>query len=170
VFGGANPVAGPFFAFSVPEPTGVVAAVAPQQDSLLGLVSVIAPIICSGNTVVLVTSHDRPLPAVALAEALATSDLPGGVVNVLTGSPAEILPWLAEHGDVNALDLTGATADERAVNLSRMSAQQLIAPMASNYARWVNFPWLVVEAGLARTKPAPYGAVSVPSVLTAQPR
>ena len=114
VFGGANPVAGPFFAFSVPEPTGVVAAVAPPDDSLLGLVSVIAPIICSGNSVVVIASESRPLPAVALTEVLATSDLPAGVVNLLTGSPAEIFPWLAEHGDVNALDLTGADPGRRA--------------------------------------------------------
>ncbi len=113
VFGGANPVAGPFFAFSVPEPTGVVAAVAPAEDSLLGLVSVLAPIICTGNTAVLVTSETRPLPAIVLAEVLATSDLPGGVVNLLTGSAAEIFPWLAAHGDVNALDLTGATSEQR---------------------------------------------------------
>jgi acyl-CoA reductase-like NAD-dependent aldehyde dehydrogenase len=113
VFGGANPVAGPFFAFSVPEPTGIVAAVAPSDDSLLGLVSVIAPIICSGNTVVVIASESRPLPAVALTEVLATSDLPTGVVNLLTGSPAEIFGWLAEHGDVNALDLTGVELAER---------------------------------------------------------
>ncbi len=113
VFGGANPVAGPFFAFSVPEPTGVVAAVAPTESSLLGLVSVLAPIICSGNTVVVVASEQRPLPAVVLGEMMATADLPGGVVNILTGSPAEIFPWLAAHGDVNALDLTGAGQDQR---------------------------------------------------------
>lgn len=113
VFGSSNPVAGPFFSFSTPEPTGVVAAVAPDSDSLLGLVSVIAPIICSGNAVVVVASHLRPLAAITLAEVLATSDLPGGVVNVLTGSSAEIMPWLASHGDVNALDLTGGTVEQR---------------------------------------------------------
>jgi acyl-CoA reductase-like NAD-dependent aldehyde dehydrogenase len=113
VFGGANPVAGPFFAFSVPEPTGVVAAVAPQDGSLLGLVSVLAPIVCTGNSVVVVASETRPLPAIVLGEILATSDVPGGVVNILTGSPAEIFPWLAQHGDVNALDLTGAAPDQR---------------------------------------------------------
>ncbi len=107
VFGGANPVAGPYFSFSVPEPTGVVAAVAPQDDSLLGLISVLAPIITSGNSVVLVSSFARPLPAVAFAEVLATSDLPPGVVNILTGDAAEVMPHLAAHGDVNALDLTG---------------------------------------------------------------
>jgi acyl-CoA reductase-like NAD-dependent aldehyde dehydrogenase len=113
VFGGANPVAGPYFSFSTPEPTGVVAAFAPADDSLLGLVGVVLPVITSGNTVVVVASQSRPLPAVTLAEVLATSDLPGGVVNVLTGDPAEIGPHLAAHGDVNALDLTGVDGDLR---------------------------------------------------------
>jgi acyl-CoA reductase-like NAD-dependent aldehyde dehydrogenase len=108
VLGGANPVAGPYFDFSVPEPTGVVAVLAPQTSALLGLVSVVAPVIATGNTCVVVSSHDRPLPAVTLAEVLATSDVPGGVVNLLTGSAAELGPWLAAHRDVNAIDLTGA--------------------------------------------------------------
>jgi acyl-CoA reductase-like NAD-dependent aldehyde dehydrogenase len=110
--GGANPVAGPFFNLSVPEPTGVVAVLAPQDSSLLGLVSVLAPIIVTGNTVVLISSQDRPLPAVTLAECLATSDVPGGVVNVITGRTAEIAEHLAAHGDVNGLDLAGATPDQ----------------------------------------------------------
>lgn len=113
VFGSSNPVAGPFFSFSTPEPTGVVAAFAPQQDSLLGLVSVIAPIICSGNTAVVVTSQAFPLPAVTLSEVLATSDVPGGVVNILTGDAAELGTHLAAHADVNALDLTGVDGDLR---------------------------------------------------------
>lgn len=113
VFGSSNPVAGPFFSFSTPEPTGVVAAFAPQDDSLLGLVSVIAPIITSGNTAVVVTSEARPLPAVTLAEVLATSDLPGGVVNILTGSAAELGTHLATHADINALDLTGVDGELR---------------------------------------------------------
>jgi acyl-CoA reductase-like NAD-dependent aldehyde dehydrogenase len=113
VFGGANPVAGPYFSFTVPEPTGVVAAVAPQQDSLLGLVSVMAPVITSGNSLVLIASTERPLPAMAFAEVLATSDLPGGVVNILTGDAAEVMPHLATHADVNALDLTGCDDDLR---------------------------------------------------------
>lgn len=121
VFGGANPVAGPFFSFTTPEPTGVVAAVAPQQDSLLGLVSVVLPVITGGNAVVVVAASERPLPAIALAEVLATSDLPGGVVNVLTGDPAEVMPHLAAHGDVNALDLTGCD-DELATELARAAA------------------------------------------------
>lgn len=109
VSGSANPVAGPYFNLSVPEPTGVVASIAPQSGgSLLGLVSVIAPAIVSGNTLVVVAHETAPLPAISLAEVLATSDLPGGVVNILSGSPAELAPWLAGHADVNALDLAGA--------------------------------------------------------------
>ncbi|CAN5822669.1 aldehyde dehydrogenase family protein [soil metagenome] len=110
VLGGANPVAGPYFNLSVPEPTGVVAVMAPA-DPLLGLVSVVAPAIVTGNTVVVVASRPHPLPAVTLGEVLATSDLPGGVVNVLTGSATEIAPWLASHRDVDALDLSGVDAD-----------------------------------------------------------
>jgi acyl-CoA reductase-like NAD-dependent aldehyde dehydrogenase len=105
--GAANPVAGPFFNLSSPEPTGVVAAFAPQASSLLGLIAVLAPIVVSGNTVVVVASEARPLPAVSLGEVLATSDVPGGVVNVLTGHTDELAPILAGHLDVNAIDLTG---------------------------------------------------------------
>lgn len=109
VAGNANAVAGPFFNISVPEPTGVVAIVAPQAaGSLLGLVSVVAPVLAAGNTVIVIANERAPLAAISLGEVLATSDVPGGVVNVLTGSPAEIAPWLASHGDVNALDLAGA--------------------------------------------------------------
>ncbi|GAA2135676.1 aldehyde dehydrogenase family protein [Nocardioides koreensis] len=111
VVGGANPVAGPFFNISTPEPTGVVAVLAPQESSLLGLVSVVAPAIVTGNTVVVVSSYDRPLPAVTFSEVLATSDVPGGVVNILTGSAAAIGPWLASHMDVNAIDLTGVAGE-----------------------------------------------------------
>ena len=109
VAGNANAVSGPYFNLSTPEPTGVVAIIAPQVgNSLLGLASVIAPAILTGNTVVVVASEAAPLAAVSLAEVLATSDVPGGVVNILTGSPAEIAPWLAGHADVNAIDLAGA--------------------------------------------------------------
>jgi acyl-CoA reductase-like NAD-dependent aldehyde dehydrogenase len=103
----ANPVAGPYFDLSVPEPTGVVAALAPQGSSLLGLAAVVAPIVVSGNTVVVVASEQRPLPAVTLGEVLATSDVPGGVINILTGHTEELAPVLASHLDVNAIDLTG---------------------------------------------------------------
>lgn len=106
--GNANPVAGPYFNLSVPEPTGVVAIVAPQQQGLLGLTSVIAPALVTGNAVVAVAADASPLVAISLAEVLATSDVPAGVVNILTGEAAELAPWLAGHADVNALDLTGA--------------------------------------------------------------
>ncbi len=127
VRGGANPVAGPFVNFSLPEPVGVVAVLAPQDSALLGLVSVIAPAIVSGNTAVVLASERYPLPAVTLAEVLATSDVPGGVVNLLTGRVAEVAPWLASHMDVNAIDVAGAPgalADDMAVaaaeNLKRV--------------------------------------------------
>ncbi len=112
VVGATNPVAGPYFDFSVPEPTGVVAVLAPQKSSLLGLVSVVAPVVVSGNTAVVASSRDRPLPAITLCEVLATSDVPGGVVNMLTGSLADTAPTLASHMDVNAIDLTGAAGDD----------------------------------------------------------
>ncbi|MFJ6184617.1 aldehyde dehydrogenase family protein [Streptomyces sp. NPDC092295] len=108
VVGGANPVAGPFFNLSTPEPAGVVAVLAPRESSFLGLVSVIAPVIATGNTAVVVASEKSPLPALSLGEVLATSDLPGGVVNVLSGRTAEIAAPLAAHQDVNGIDLTGA--------------------------------------------------------------
>jgi acyl-CoA reductase-like NAD-dependent aldehyde dehydrogenase len=121
VAGGANQVAGPYFNFSVPEPTGVVAVLAPGESSLLGLVSVVAPVIATGNAAVVVASEERPLPAITLAEVLATSDVPGGVVNVLTGRMAELAPVLAGHFDVNAIDLTGADDGSRA-ELERLAA------------------------------------------------
>ncbi|MDF1480073.1 aldehyde dehydrogenase family protein [Leifsonia sp. H3M29-4] len=125
VAGNGNAVSGPYFNLSTPEPSGVVAIVAPQDgDSLLGLVAVIAPAILSGNTVVVVASERSPLGAISLAEVLATSDVPGGVVNILTGSPAEIAPWLAGHADVNALDLVGA-GDIDWVDLQILAADTL---------------------------------------------
>lgn len=111
VLGGTNPVAGPYFNFTIPEATGVVGVAAPQDQSLLGLVSRVAPAIVSGNTAVVLASEKSPLPAVSLSEVLATSDVPGGVVNVLTGSTAELVPWLAGHMDVNAIDVTGVPAE-----------------------------------------------------------
>jgi acyl-CoA reductase-like NAD-dependent aldehyde dehydrogenase len=107
VLGSSNPVAAPYFNFTIPEPTGVVGVVAPETSSLLGLVSRLAPPLVAGNTVVLLTSEGRPLPAVTLSEVLATSDVPGGVVNVLTGRKAELIPVLAGHADVDALDTWG---------------------------------------------------------------
>jgi len=124
VAGAANQVAGPFFNFSVPEPTGVVTVVAPAESSLLGLVSVLAPVIATGNTAVVVASERRPLPAVTLAEVLATSDVPAGVVNVLTGFTAEVAPVLAGHMDVNAIDLTGVEPAARA-DLEELAAENV---------------------------------------------
>lgn len=125
VHGNANPVAGPYFNLSSPEPTGVVGVLAPADPALLGLVSVLAPVIVTGNAVVLLAARDRPLPAITLSEVLATSDLPGGVVNVLTGDPAETAPWLASHLDVNALDLAGAEDPAFAADLERAGADNL---------------------------------------------
>ncbi|MET7642755.1 aldehyde dehydrogenase family protein [Streptomyces sp. NPDC005426] len=131
IVGGANPVAGPFFNLSTPEPTGVVAVLAPQESSFLGLVSVLAPVIATGSTAVVVASERSPLPALSLGEVLATSDLPGGVVNILSGKTAEIATPLASHQDVNGIDLTGADADlakeleiAAADNLKRVSRPQ----------------------------------------------
>lgn len=124
VAGSANPVAGPYFDLSVPEPTGVVAVLAPQRSSLLGLVAVLAPVIAGGSVAVVLASADRPLPAVTLTEVLATSDVPGGVVNVLTGDTAEVAPWLASHMDVNAIDLAGAAHLDWA-ELERAAADNL---------------------------------------------
>jgi acyl-CoA reductase-like NAD-dependent aldehyde dehydrogenase len=146
VRGGANQVAGPYFNFSLPEPTGVVAVLAPQDSPLLGLVSVLAPAIVSGNTVVVVASEKYPLPAVTLAEVLATSDVPGGVVNLLTGRVAEIAPWLASHMDVNAIDLAGALDAPGAL------ADDLAVAAAENLKRVVRLPvsdW-TAEPGLDR--------------------
>jgi acyl-CoA reductase-like NAD-dependent aldehyde dehydrogenase len=123
VLGSSNPVAGPYFNFTVPEPTGVVAVIAPDEPPLLGLVSRVVPALTGGNAVVAVASETHPLAAIELAEALATSDVPGGVVNLLTGRRSELAPWLASHMDVNALDLTGADGD--APDLERAAADNV---------------------------------------------
>jgi len=124
VVGGANPVAGPYLNHSAPEPSGVIAVVAPTGP-LLGLVSVVAPVITTGNTAVVIASEQHPLTAITLAEVMATSDLPGGVVNVLTGSAAEIAPWLASHLDVNGIDLTGVSDPDLARTLEEAAAENL---------------------------------------------
>lgn len=130
VLGNLNPVAGPFFNISTPEPTGVVAVIAPEKPALLGVVSRLAPVLVPGNAAVLVTSRSLPLPAATFAEALATSDVPGGVINILTGSAAELTPWLAGHMDVDAIDLTGSDP-------SLLEAAELAA--ADNVKRVVRF-------------------------------
>ncbi len=137
VLGGTNPVAGPYFNFTIPEPTGVVAVVAPEEPPLLGLTSRLAPVLVGGNTAVVVASESRPLAAVELAEALATSDVPGGVVNVLTGRRDELAPVLAAHMDVNALDLSGA--DGSAAELEQAAAgnvKRVVHGAADSQSPW----------------------------------
>lgn len=151
VYGNLNPVSGPFFNISTPEPSGIVCSIAPAEVPLLGLVSRVAPALVTGNTVVVVASERRPIPAVTLGEAMAVSDVPGGVVNLLTGSPAELIPWMAGHMDVNVLDLTGAPADtvtaaegaaaenmKRVVRSSNLDVQspQLIAAFTETKTVW----------------------------------
>lgn len=155
VVGNANPVAGPYFNLSTPEPTGVVAVLAPQHSSLLGLISTIAPVIVTGNTCVVVSSYQRPLPAVTLSEALATSDVPGGVVNILTGDAASVAPWLASHMDVNAIDLTGvAGAPDLAVELERAAADNLKRVRRAPAAEpdWTEEPGLDAMTAFLETK------------------
>lgn len=146
VLGGANAVSGPFFNLSEPEPTGVVGVLAPAGSSLLGLVSVLAPVITSGNTAVLVAPERAPLPAVTLAEALATSDLPAGVANLLTGRVAELAPPLAGHADVNALDLAGA--GDLATELEELAATTLKRVLRPGPDDWTD-----PDPGLSRVRP-----------------
>ncbi len=151
VHGSSNPVAGPYFDFSVPEPMGVVAVLAPQESSLLGLVSVVAPVIATGNTCVVLASERAPLPAVTLSEVLATSDVPGGVVNVLTGRTAEVAPWLASHMDVNAIDLAGAAASDVA-ELERAAADNLKRTYRPRPVDWTEPPGTGRMAAFLETK------------------
>ena len=142
ILGSSNPVAAPYFNFTIPEPTGVVGVVAPETSSLLGLVSRLAPPLVSGNAVVLLTSETRPLPAVTLSEVLATSDVPGGVVNVLTGLRKELIPVLAAHADLDALDTWGVP-DAMRVETEQLAADDVKRlsrrPTTVNEAR---FDWL----------------------------
>lgn len=161
VLGGTNPVAGPYFNFTIPEPTGVVGVVAPQDQSLLGFVSRLAPAIVSGNTAIVIASERTPLPAVSLTEVLATSDVPGGVVNVLTGLTRELVPWLAGHMDVNAMDVTGVPDDmltqveELATeNMKRMTR----APSADVFDAEAQSPYEVTALMEMKTVWHPIGA------------
>ena len=155
VVGSTNPVAGPYFDFSIPEPTGVVAVLAPQNSSLLGLVSVLAPVIVGGNTAVVTSSYERPLPAITLGEVLATSDVPGGVVNILTGRVGDTAPWLAAHMDVNAIDLAGAAGDtEHATELELAAADNLKRVVRAPAAEpdWTQSPGLERMKAFLETK------------------
>jgi acyl-CoA reductase-like NAD-dependent aldehyde dehydrogenase len=145
VAGSANPVAGAYFNLSTPEPTGVVAVLAPQRSSLLGLVSVLAPVLVTGNTAVVLTSEAAPLPAITLSEVLATSDVPKGVVNVLTGRTAEIAPHLAGHMDVNAIDLVGATGADGVTwgeleALAAENVKRVLRPAGDTEPDWTALP------------------------------
>ena len=153
VRGSSNPVAGPYFDFSVPEPTGVVAVVAPAS-SLLGLVSVVAPVVVTGNACIVVADRAAPLPAITLAEVLATSDVPGGVVNILTGDAAEVAPWLASHMDVNAIDLTGITDLALAADLERAAAENLkrVVRPPAGVIEWTDDPGLDRMTAFLETK------------------
>jgi acyl-CoA reductase-like NAD-dependent aldehyde dehydrogenase len=137
VLGSSNPVAGPYFNFTVPEPTGVVGILPPEEPALAGLVSRVAPAIVSGNAVVVVAAETHPLAAIELAEALATADLPGGVVNILTGLRDELAPVLAGHMDVNALDVSGA--DGQVAELERLAAEnvkRVVRGAADDQSAW----------------------------------
>lgn len=147
VFGSVNPVAGPYYNFTVPEPTGVVGVVAPEEPSLLGLVSRIAPAMVGGNTVVAITSESRPLAAITLGEAFETSDVPGGVINLISGLKSELVPWLAAHMDVNAIDATG-------VNDEMFAAVQKTA--AENVKRVVRFDGETIGWADASRSQSPY--------------
>jgi acyl-CoA reductase-like NAD-dependent aldehyde dehydrogenase len=137
VLGSSNPVAGPYFNFTVPEPTGVVGILAPDEPPLLGLVSRVAPAIVGGNTTVVVASETHPLAAVELAEVLATSDVPGGVVNLLTGFREELAPWLAGHMDVNAIDLAGADGQvEELEQLAAENVKRVVRGAADDQSPW----------------------------------
>jgi len=159
--GASNPVAGPYFNFTIPEPTGVVGVVAPQDQSLLGLVSRLAPAVVSGNTVVVLASERSPLPAVSLGEVLATSDVPGGVINVLTGLTEELVPWLAGHMDVNALDTTGVPRELRG-KVEKLSAENVKrvhrAPQADPFAEEAQSPYEITAFVEYKTVWHPMGA------------
>jgi acyl-CoA reductase-like NAD-dependent aldehyde dehydrogenase len=145
VLGGSNPVAGPYFNFSVPEPTGVVAVLAPDDPPLLGLVTRVVPPLVGGNAVVAVASEMHPLAAVELAEAVATSDLPGGVLNILTGYRRELAPTLAAHMDVNAIDLCGANGAARLEQLAAENVKRVVHGRADVQSPWEISSFLEVK-------------------------
>ncbi|MEY2634749.1 MAG: hypothetical protein RIS75_689, partial [Actinomycetota bacterium] len=152
IVGSNNAVAGPFFNFSVPDSTGVIAVVAPQDDSLLGLISVIAPAIITGNSVVAIASFKNPLPAITLSEILATSDVPAGVVNILTGDFSQVAQWLAEHMDVDGLDLAGVYDAELATNLERGSTVNVKRVVRYSKTDWTDEPGLLRLRAWIETK------------------
>lgn len=148
VLGNLNPVAGPFFNISAPEPTGVVGIVCPAEPALLGLVSRMAPALVSGNSVVVMASETQPLPAITLSEVLATSDLPSGVVNILTGSPAELTPWMSSHMDVDAIDITGL--DDSLVKAAEEASADNVKRVIRSESATTQSPYLI--AAFTETK------------------
>jgi acyl-CoA reductase-like NAD-dependent aldehyde dehydrogenase len=166
LIGTVNPVSGPYFNFSVPEPTGVVGVIAPEASSLLGLVSRLAPVIVSGNAAVVLASETRPLPAVTLTEVLATSDVPGGVVNLITGLRSELVGHLAGHMDVNALDAFGVPPDDAATleDLAVENVKRFVRPPAAGLERYdwladaAQSPYLIGEYVEIKTVWHPIGA------------
>jgi acyl-CoA reductase-like NAD-dependent aldehyde dehydrogenase len=166
MIGTVNPVAGSYFNFSVPEPTGVVGMIAPEASSLLGLVSRLAPIVVSGNAAVMISSETRPLAAVTLSEVLATSDVPGGVVNLITGLRRELVGHLAGHMDVNALDAFGATAEEAATleEVAVENVKRFVRPPSGGLDRYdwladaAQSPYLIGEYVEVKTVWHPIGA------------
>ncbi|MDZ4826722.1 MAG: aldehyde dehydrogenase family protein [Actinomycetota bacterium] len=162
VVGTANPVAGPYFDFTIPEPVGVVGVVAPDEPALLGLISLVMPPVCAGNAVIAIASEPNPLVAITLGEIIATSDLPGGVVNILSGSRTELGPHLASHGDVDTIDVTGAPHD-LAVEMEQLAAddvKRVIRPLGVN-PRWRGdhgeSPWAVTASMELKTVWHPKG-------------
>ena len=166
VVGTVNPVAGSYFNFSVPEPTGVVGIIAPEASSLLGLVSRLAPAIVSGNASVVIASESRPLPAVTLAEVLATSDVPGGVVNLITGLRRELIGHLAGHMDVNGLDAFGASPEDGPAleDAAVENVKRFVRPPAAGLERYdwmadgAQSPYLIGEFVEIKTVWHPIGA------------
>ncbi|MGI8999915.1 MAG: aldehyde dehydrogenase family protein [Candidatus Limnocylindria bacterium] len=166
LIGTVNPVAGSYFNFSVPEPTGVVGIIAPEESSLLGLVSRLAPVIVSGNAAIVIASETRPLPAVTLTEVLATSDVPGGVVNLVTGFRRELIVHLAGHMDVNALDAFGASTDDAAKleEIAVENVKRFVRPPPAGLERydWLSeraqSPYLIGEFVEIKTVWHPIGA------------
>lgn len=149
IYGNLNPVAGPFFNISVPEPTGVVGIIAPPNPALLGMVSRLAPIIVSGNTAVLVASNSQPMPAITFSETLESSDVPPGVVNILTGNAEELTPWMADHMDINAIDIAGAS-DEGRVRAQQGAVHNVKRVIGSDGYRDGQSPYLI--AAFTETK------------------
>ena len=158
IFGSVNPVAGPYYNFTVPEPTGVVGVVAPETPALLGLVSRVAPAIVGGNTVVAITSESRPLPAITLGEIFENSDVPAGVINLISGLKSELIPWLAAHMDVNAIDTTGVASEA-------LAAVQKTA--AENVKRVVHFDASTIGWDDARRSQSPYAIYELQESKTA---